>query len=180
MEGDLEIIMKNVNVKKPPFLRYKLRVGVSFGVLCTLFIGFRLRMYRDPAILIGMMAGLFSSFVTASFYKSLAIQKQENHSLPREENVILWSPARHFAGAEEIKGELYLTSTRLVFQPHIANEQRPPFEFPLGDITKVSKYLMFGILPNRLLVETANGDNWFLIKNPSKWQLEIMQQQSHA
>lgn len=180
-KGDLEIMIKTVSVKKLPFLRYKLRVGIAFGVLCALFIGsFSLPHSDRDRILISMMLGLFSSFATASFYKSSRIQKQTNNTLPSEENAILCGTARYCADAEERNGKLYLTSTHLVFQPHIANEKRTPFELPLTDITKVSNYLMFGILPNELLVETVKGNNWFLIKNAAKWRSEIIKQQSLA
>lgn len=90
-----------------------------------------------------------------------------NTPLLPDETPLRDGPANLQRGAETVGGRLYLTSRRLVFEPHILNLQKKVGELPLGEVTEVAlgwtKFLGFlPLAPNALIVGHGSGEPWRL------------------
>jgi len=90
-----------------------------------------------------------------------------NTALLPGEQALKDGPANLQRGAETVGGRLYLTSQRLVFEPHALNVQRQAGALPLAQIQSVelgwTKFLgLLPLAPNALIVGTTAGEPWRL------------------
>lgn len=79
------------------------------------------------------------------------------------EELIKEGSANMQRGLETVGGKLYLTSSRLIFEPHSFNFQPEPREIPLAQIETTAlgwtKFLnAIPLAPNALLLNTTSGE----------------------
>ena len=95
-------------------------------------------------------------------------------SLLSNETVVMDSSANLQRGAESVGGRLFLTSQRLIFEPHSLNIQRGVATVPLGDIRQAAPcwtklFNLLPVAPNSLDVETRAGKHLRLVLWKRRW-----------
>ena len=82
--------------------------------------------------------------------------------------------ANLFKGIEAVGGKLYITKKALIHRPHKINIQSRETIIDLKDITEVTKKNTLLLVPNGLLVTTADGEKYKLVVNKRKsWMDKI-------
>ncbi len=100
------------------------------------------------------------------------------------EKMVMDGSANLQRGRELVGGCLSLTSNRLIFESHAINIQTGPTEISLADISEVKPCWtrLFGFLPvvpNSLLVRTADGSEYrFIVFDRDHWKELIDQQRT--
>lgn len=97
-----------------------------------------------------------------------------------EEEPLRDGPANLQRGWESVGGRLFLTSHRLVFEPHGVNAQKHRFVVRLTDIDSVQKCWtkLFGVIPiapNSLALEVRDGTTYkFVLVGRGAWADAIL------
>lgn len=91
-----------------------------------------------------------------------------NTQLEPTETVLKIGTANLQRGIETVGGRLYLTTERLISEPHAFNVQKGATSIPLRDISSVAKcwtkFLnLVPLVPNSLAVTTAQGQTHRLV-----------------
>lgn len=76
--------------------------------------------------------------------------------LPGEE-ILRQGKLNHWEGPENVRGDFYLTSRRLVFISGSFTFQKHKLFILLEDIVEVKKYMTMGIAPNGMFVLLKSG-----------------------
>lgn len=81
--------------------------------------------------------------------------------LRRDERIIKQGKANFQRGLETVGGRLYLTTIRIVFEPHLFNIQSAPEEIDLASVVSVekgwTKFLGFvPLFPNAIIITTSD------------------------
>lgn len=85
------------------------------------------------------------------------------------ENIHFDVAANLFRGVESVGGRLKISERSMVFHSHAINIQRGGTEIPIDQITSISKRNTLGIVPNGILVETRDGQEYkFVVWNRQK------------
>lgn len=71
-------------------------------------------------------------------------------------------------GLESVGGKLKVTNERLYFKPHGLNAQKKELELLNHEISEVTETKSLGVIPNGLLVEMKNGDNFKFVVGKRK------------
>jgi hypothetical protein len=166
--------------------RNKIKAGLSFGILMALsFILINLftadhlsAKEVTSSILSALMAGAISGLLFGWLMGLMANALTKRIKLLHDENetILFETQASHFKGIEAVGGLLYLTAERLVFKSHKYNIQNHTLSVNLDEIASVSRYKVFGISNNGILLETKNGSKEkFSVVQPDDWltHLEI-------
>ena len=140
---------------------------LMFGVFMGAFFAFQ----HGPAV--GIPSGIGSGFLFAAFMTAFAEYQARKFRgqcpLAEGETLVKEGPANHFVRVEGVGGWLYLTSQRLCFRSHKVNVQNHELSIPLSEIRSTKKSLTAGIIPNGLMVETANGSEKFVVNGSRGW-----------
>jgi hypothetical protein len=83
-------------------------------------------------------------------------------------------PANHFLKFEGRGGRLALTSTHLVFVPHVINVQRGELRIPRAEIAHIAPARTFGVVPNGLAVTLKSGKiERFVVNDRKTWLAKL-------
>ena len=75
-----------------------------------------------------------------------------------------------YRGVEVVGGKLYLTSCRLVFEPHPINFQRSIENIELREVASIRPFRLLWIVPYGINVELADGTVHSLaVYYPGRW-----------
>ncbi|HXR85294.1 MAG TPA: GRAM domain-containing protein [Hanamia sp.] len=158
----------------------KIKAGLIFGILMTLFFIFQDLLTQDnptiKSIIITIVSSLFGGALSAVLFGWLVgllnsqLGKSININTNEKEIVIFETAASHFKGLEAVGGKLYLTNERLVFKSHKINIQKHELSIHLSDINKVYRYKILGIFNNGPEVAAnANMIEKFSVQKPEEW-----------
>lgn len=95
-----------------------------------------------------------------------------------DEKTIREYPANLQRGVETVGGHLYLTTNRLVFEPHSLNYQTDTEIIRLNDIKSISKVWtkflnIFPIFPNSVKIEAGDREYKFVVTNRGEFISQI-------
>lgn len=98
--------------------------------------------------------------------------------LNKDEILIKKGGANLEVGIETVGGHLYLTTYRLIFEPHKLNFNRKCIEIMIDDIEEIEKkwsklFYIIPIYPNALSVYTVKREYIFIVFSNKKWANSI-------
>ena len=148
-------------------IKTALTQGIPFGLVMG--VAFFFMGYQQAAIVGGVasasMFGGWMAYVSRRLEKKFAGQLQ----LEDAEHIVVEGPANHMLRAEGVGGWLYLTNRRLSFVSHKVNIQVHNLTIRVENIHGVDSGVSAGVIPNRLIVRTIDGDEHFVVSNRASW-----------
>ncbi len=166
----------------------KIKAGLSFGILMTIFYIVYGLLTEDnlttkhiilriaSGIVGGCIAGFIFGLSAGWFGNSKSIMKGTEINLEKDETILFEAPANHFKGIEAVGGKLYLTNNRLVFKSHKFNFQNHEISIALSDIEKVNKYKVLGIANTGLSITTdENKTEKFVVQKREEWMKQLQE-----
>ena len=151
--------------------------GVMFGAifgLATIAIlwlsGLPFAAAAGLAGLTALATGTLFAFLIGLFMRSRLATAGTELALEPGERIVHQGAANHFLGAEGRGGRLYLTTSRLVFNPHQFNIQSSGVTIARPDIVRAEPTKTLGIVPNGLLVHLRDGrSERFVVNGRAEW-----------
>lgn len=150
-----------------------IKAGFFFGLAMGLYYGTTEGVYSGIVsfVILGGLFGLFVSLFTIFQTKKFI---RMGPDICEGKEVIKGGPANHIVEMESVGGWLYLTSDELIFVSHNFNFQRHSITMQLKEISSVSTYNAWGILPKRLSIKLTEGvKQKFVVDGPIDWVTTI-------
>ena len=120
--------------------------------------------------LTALLAGGLFALLIGMFMRSRLSTAGTELALEPGERLVHEGAANHFLGAEGRGGRLYLTSNRLVFNPHRFNIRSAGVTIPRADIVRAELTKTLGLVPNGLLVHLKDGrSERFVVNGRAEW-----------
>lgn len=97
-------------------------------------------------------------------------------SLQPDERILKKDHANFEGPTEKLHGALYLTTERLVFVGYLLGFDRKYLRVvPWAELDKVRTGRTFGLIPNVLIVETAEGEELrFIVRGRDAWHKALL------
>ncbi len=161
--------------------RNALYAGIFFGIFFGLFMAWDTGWLPPQtgsdvvATLIAMLlSGSLFGLIMGLFMRSPIVPKAEDIPLAPGEMLVHSGFANHFLNFEGRGGRLALTSTHLIFVPHVVNLQRSELRIPRSEIASVAAVRTFGVIPNGLAVTLKSGKiERFVVNDRKTWLAKL-------
>ena len=124
---------------------------------------------------LGLVWGLLFGLCFASFEGFM--RRRLNKQVPADlkDAIVLRSLANHFRSGESVGGQLFLTESQLVFEPHAINLQKGRWMVPRSEVISVRLRRTAGVIPNGIEVETATTCERFVVESRQRWVSALSQ-----